>query len=142
MGMALFTLQASLRKGRYSQQHLQWDSMRKTPTWYVNTYEARTGYRTDAMMVMVQGEKKMFVSDCAVSGKWFSRFMWGAKLRMGVIRRQNEALSALMVLAIVIIADEDWEGTYDEILRKQIDEVITFMLALASAEPCKEKRFL
>ena len=126
MGIALYTLQASLRKGRYS-NYLQWDSMRKTPTWYANAYEAGTEYGNGSMMV--QDDRKLFSTLCPSNGKWFSRFMRGAKLRMGVIRRQNEALTAMMILAVLQFAEEDWKSTEDEKTRKQIEEVMVFMLA-------------
>ena len=43
MGCAIQTLDASRRKGK-CQDYLQWDSMRRTPTWYNNAWEAGVGY--------------------------------------------------------------------------------------------------
>jgi hypothetical protein len=125
MGMALYTLQASLQRGRYS-NHLQWDSMRKTPTWYSNAYGASLGY--NAGSVMAQDQRKLFSTECPTDGKWFNRFMRGAKLRMGVTRRQQEALTANMVMAVIYVAEGDWQQTVDEEERKDIEEVVTFML--------------
>ena len=126
MGMALYTLQASLRRGRYS-NHLQWDSsMRKTPTWYSNAYGASLGY--NAGSVMAQDQRKLFSTECPTDGKWFNRFMRGAKLRMGVTRRQQEALTANMVMAVIYVAEGDWQQTVEEEERKDIEEVVTFML--------------
>ena len=42
MGCAIQTLDASRRKGR-CQDQLQWDLMRRTPTWYTNEWEAGAG---------------------------------------------------------------------------------------------------
>ncbi|KAL7530331.1 hypothetical protein ACHAXR_005038 [Thalassiosira sp. AJA248-18] len=76
MKCALFTLNASLRTGRYA-DHLQWDSMRKTPTWYNNAYEA--GEEASESAVFAAYDKKMYVSEAPTSSKWFPRFMLGAK---------------------------------------------------------------
>ena len=59
MGVAIYTLEASLRKGRYS-EHLQWDSMHKTATWYNNAYAAGIGY--DNATMLAKENKKMFVT--------------------------------------------------------------------------------
>ena len=125
LGVALYTLQTSLRQGRYA-NHLQWDAMRKTPTWYRSAFDAGSEYSNQA--VFANDDKKVYLTTCPASGKWFSRFILGAKLRMGVVRRQNEALTATMVLAIVNLAELDWNRSGCEIERKEIEEVVTFML--------------
>ena len=38
-------------------------------------------------------QKEQYVSMGHTFGKWFSCFMQGARLRMGMVRRQNEALA-------------------------------------------------
>jgi len=45
-------------------------------------------------------QKKQYISTGHTFGKWFSRFMRGARLRMGMVRRQNEALSSKLVIEI------------------------------------------
>lgn len=125
MGVALYTLQSSLRKGRYA-NHLQWDAMRKTPTWYRSAYDAGAGYENQT--IYASDDKKLHVTSCPAQGKWFSRFLLGAKLRMGMIRRQNEALTATMVLTIVHMAERDWQVAEDPAEKKEIEEVICFML--------------
>eukprot|EP00956_Cyclotella_meneghiniana_P043382 scaffold267197_cov149-Cyclotella_meneghiniana.AAC.1 len=55
MAVALVMLNASLRPGQYA-DHLQYDSMRKTPTWFRNIHEAGTGYSVDT--IYAQDEKK------------------------------------------------------------------------------------
>jgi len=126
MGMAIYTLHSSLRQGKYT-TNLQWDSMRKTPTWYANAFGAGSDYNTGS--TLAKDEKKLFVTQCPTSGWWFSRFMRGAKLRMGVVRRQNEALTIKVVLALCEIAEEDWKGSQDESEWRDIEEMICFMLA-------------
>ena len=43
MGITLMTPNASLRMGQYLDT-IQWDTMRKTPTWWTNTFEAGEEY--------------------------------------------------------------------------------------------------
>jgi len=126
MGMAIYTLHSSLRQGKYT-TNLQWDSMRKTPTWYANAFGAGSEYSNGA--VLAKDEKKLFITECPTAGWWFSRFMRGAKLRMGVIRRQNEALTVKVVLAVCELAEEDWARSSEALERKEIEEFICFMLA-------------
>jgi len=75
MTMAIVTLNASLRPGQYG-NHLQYDSTRKTPTWFRHTHNAGEHYHVETLYV--QDKKKVHVTTCVVVGKWFVRF----KLRM------------------------------------------------------------
>ena len=126
MAMAIYTLHTSLRQGKYT-TNLQWDSMRKTPTWYANAFGAGADYNNGA--VLAKDEKKLFITECPTAGWWFSRFMRGAKLRMGVIRRQNEALTIKVVLALCDLAEQDWTSSQDESEKRDIEEVVAFVLA-------------
>jgi hypothetical protein len=53
-------------------------------------------------------QKKQYVSMGHAFGKWFSRFMQGARLRMGMVQRQNEALSSKLVIGICAQAENLW----------------------------------
>ena len=48
MGITLMTPNASLRMGQYLDT-IQWDTMRKTPTWCTNTFEAGEEYGEGAI---------------------------------------------------------------------------------------------
>ena len=61
-------------------------------TWYANAYNAGENFSCETVVGLDQ--KKQYVSTGHTFGKWFSRFMRGARLRMGMVRRQNEALSS------------------------------------------------
>jgi hypothetical protein len=43
---------------------------------------------------------KQYVTSGHTSGKCFSRFMRGARLRMGMIRKQNEALTSVLAMVV------------------------------------------
>ena len=48
-----------------------------------------------------ENEEKVYDSTAPNTSRWFSRFMLGAKWRMGVMRRQYEALMVDQRLLIV-----------------------------------------
>ena len=60
MKAAVMTLNASLRKGRYT-SNLQYDSMRRTQTWYTNAYEAGENAGTES--IFVNDMKKLHASE-------------------------------------------------------------------------------
>ena len=125
MAPALMTLVASLRKGKYGDS-LQWDSMRKTQTWYGNAYDAGTAYVDES--VLGREDKKQFISDSPTGGRWFSRFMRGNKLRMGVERRQNEAMVADILLALEVEADKRWRASTSEREKESIEETMCYAI--------------
>ena len=83
--------------------------MRKTPTWYGNAFDAGSEYTCDTVVGLDQ--KKQYLSSSHTFGKWFSRFMRGARLRMGMVRRQNEALTLELVLRMRSVAEGEWRAT-------------------------------
>ena len=125
MTCALITLNASMRTGTYT-KHLQWDTMRRTPTWYNNSFAASEG--TTAGSIWSGDERKLYGTSAPTASKWFSRFMLGAKRRMGVIRRQNEALTVPQLLGILRIGEEDWQESRCEKERQEIEEVMSFVV--------------
>jgi hypothetical protein len=80
--------------------------MRKTPTWFSNVYHAGASYDTNSLYS--KDERKLHETSCPTAGEWFVRFKHGARLRMGEIRHQNEALSSEMVLAVLREVEMDW----------------------------------
>ena len=125
MACACITLNASNRVGRH-QRTIQWDTMRKTPTWYSNAYEAGEGYGTEA--IYSNNDKKVYASSAPTASRWFPRFMLGTKRRMGVCRKQNEAITVNQVMAVCEIAERDWSLSQSSAERKHIEEVVTFMV--------------
>jgi hypothetical protein len=96
MGVAILTVVTSLRAGINS-FNIQYDIMQKTQTWYGDAFDAGREYICDTVVGLDQ--KKQYLSSSHTFRKWFSHFMKGAQLRMGMILRQNEALTSPMVLA-------------------------------------------
>ena len=106
MKVAMMTLNASTREGKYT-TNLQFDSMRRTPTWYANAYGA--GENSTKESIFSSDMKKLYATEAPTASKWFPRFMLGAKRRMGVTCRQNEALTVPQLLAMLEVAEGDWQ---------------------------------
>jgi hypothetical protein len=125
MGVAILTVVTSLRAGVHS-AIIQYDTMRKTQTWYGNAFDAGREYTCDTVVGLDQ--KKQYLSSSHTFGKWYSRFMKGARLRMGMIRRQNKALTSAMVLAMCRRAELDWRSAQSTARRGEVEDVVCFML--------------
>jgi hypothetical protein len=100
--------------------------MRKTQTWYGNAFNAGREYTCDTVVGLDQ--KKQYLSSSHAFGKWFSRFMKGARFRMGMIQRQNEALTSPMVLAMCVQAERYWRSTQSTWRRIEVEDTVCFML--------------
>ena len=125
MAPALMTIITSLRAG-VNAENVQWDTMRKTTTWYGNAYNAGRNYNNDAVL---GGDKsKQNLTDCPTHGEFNTRARKGARLRMGMVRRQNEALTSELVLAMHRVAEEEWQGARSQATRENLEEVMAFML--------------
>ena len=70
MKAAMMTLNASLREGRYT-SNLQYDSMRRTQTWYTNAYEA--GENTETKSIFMNDMRKLHASEAPTASKWLPR---------------------------------------------------------------------
>jgi hypothetical protein len=125
MGVALTTVLASLHQGRNS-TNVQFDTIRKTQTWYSNAYDAGENYSCET--VVGPDQKKQYLSTGHTFGKWFARFMRGARLRMGVVRRQNEALTSKLVLGVCEEAEKIWTLAHTEAKRTEMEDAVCFML--------------
>ena len=125
MNAALFTLNASLRPGKYA-DHLQPDSSRKTRTWYNNAHMAGKGYHTGTLYA--KDEKKLHATSSPTAGEWFSRFVLGGKVRTGQTRKQNEAFTSALVLACCEVAELLWVAAETEEEKEKLEELMAFML--------------
>ena len=131
MAEALATLTTSLRPGRNS-TNIQWDTVRKTRTWLNNAHDAGREYSCETVVGVDRA--KQYVTTSHTAGKWFGRFMKGALLRMGMIRKQNEALTLDLAMAVCAAVEECWHtvGMVEE-AKEALEDVICFMLAAFGA---------
>lgn len=125
MGIAIVTLHSSLRPGKYC-RHLQYDSMRKTPTWYGHVHRGGTEY--SRLTLFAQDERKVKTSTSPTDGEWFQRFKLGAKLRMGQIRKQNEAFTPGIIAALDRIAEDEWGGTTDDREKEELEATMVMVI--------------
>ena len=125
MRVAVQTLNASLRPGKYA-DHLQFDAMRRTPTWWHNVYSGGTEYKRGAMFA--KDERKVTVTTSPVMGEWFTRFKRGAKLRMGQIRKQNNPFTSPLVLALDKVCQEQWAEATTHQAKSDIEDLMCYVL--------------
>jgi hypothetical protein len=120
MRVALATLSASLRKGKYT-RNVQFDTVRQTRSWFANIFEAVTN--------PVEEEESIVISALSPTKRlWFIRFMRGVKLRMGVVRVQNEALTSNQVLGLMELIYEEWTEAEEGPQREALEELGCFVL--------------
>ncbi len=101
--------------------------MRKTRTWIGNAYKAGRGYSCEAVLGL--DNSKQYVTNGQTNGKWFDRFMKGARLCMGMVRKQNEALTSLVALAVCREAEHLWKSpSSTEATRTDLENTVGFML--------------
>ena len=106
--------------------------MRKTRTWLSNGHDAGRKYTWETVVGMDRA--KQYVTSGHTLGKWFGRFMRGARLRMGKIRKQNEALTSVLAMALVCEAAEArWSSATEEGVKEEPENTICFMLAAFGA---------
>ncbi len=125
MTVALTMVCTSLQAGRNA-SNIQVDTMRKTQTWYGNTYNAGTDYT--CQMVVGLDQKKQYLSMSHTFDKWFSCFMRGAHLRMGMVRCQIEALTSPLVLGVCAAGEDAWRQSPSKVDWKMIEDTVCFML--------------
>lgn len=125
LSVALVMLQASLRPGKYS-SYVQFDTVRKSRSCF--THAHHSAVHDAGSSLFVSDGKTMRTSTVPTRSRWFERFCLGMKRRMGVIRKQDEALSSEQVKAILVVAEELWRSNLRKDERKELGSVITFVL--------------
>jgi hypothetical protein len=105
---------------------VQFDTIQKTQTWYANAYDAGKNYSCETVVGLDQ--KKQYVSTGHTFGKGFARFMRGTRLRMGMVRRQNEALTSKLALGVCAEAEKIWTQARTDHKRMEMEDAVCFML--------------
>ncbi len=105
---------------------VQFDTIRKTQMWYAKAYEAGEIFSCETVVGFNQ--KKQYISTGHTFGKWFACFMRGARLRMGMLQRQNKALTLKLVLGICKEAERIWASACSDTKRMEMEDTICFML--------------
>ena len=126
MSAYLMTLAASLRTGVYA-TNVHYEIVQKTTSWYSNAYDAGVNYQGTPKLGD-KGWSEGFETMCPTNGKWYTRAMRDMKLRMGVLRLQNEALTYEMVLALDILAETEWTGCVNTDYQEMLEELMSYVL--------------
>jgi hypothetical protein len=92
--VALLMVVASLEKGRHSESHKQWDTIRKIRSTYSNQVRAAAVANFSSVSLAdTQGSSYQRLAADPCGSLWFLRFMAGCKKRMGQDWRPNRAIS-------------------------------------------------
>lgn len=106
--------------------------MRKTQTWLSNAHDAGREYLCETVLGF--DNAKQYVTSGKTDGKWFERFMRGAQLRMGMVRKQNEALTSELALAVCHKAEQIWGSpSTPEVTWAVLENTVGFMLTAMCA---------
>ena len=99
-------LAISLWKYNYT-ENTQVQTTRKTSSWFGNAYDAGVAYvgtPRRRIVLIVEDFSMMFPT----TGKWYQQQINGMKLRMGVLRFKNKALTSQMVMALDSMIENEW----------------------------------
>ena len=55
-------------------------------------------------------DRTMHACDAPTRTKWFQRFVLGVKRRMGVVRKQDEAITSEQMMALLELGEHLWNG--------------------------------
>eukprot|EP00984_Skeletonema_dohrnii_P004388 scaffold1564_cov78-Skeletonema_dohrnii-CCMP3373.AAC.2 len=111
---------SSWRKGRYT-RNVQFGTVRQTRSWYANIFDAAAN--------PVEGDDEEEATGLSpTKSQWFKRFMRGVKLRMGVVRIQNEALTSQQVLGLLELISEEWIATEESTGKERLEELACYVL--------------
>ncbi len=105
--------------------------MQKTQTWLNNAHDAGQEYTCETVVGLDWA--KQYVTTGHTSGKWFGRFMRGSRMRKGMIRRQNEALTLALAMTICAEAEGRWHLPVGDDATEELEDMVVFKKAALGA---------
>ena len=138
--VALLMVVASLEKGRYSNTHKQWDTIRKIRSTFSNQLRsAAISNFSTLSLADNQGSSYQRLAPDPCGSLWFQRFMTGCKKRMGQDWRPNRAMSVELMAALLELVEQKAIVTSDTATRHKWVMVggyccVCFVLSLRSSE--------
>ena len=76
---------------------------------------------------------KQYVTSGHTLGNWFGTFTRGSRLRMGMIKKQNEALTSVLAMAVCEAVEALWNLAMEEGVKEELEDIICFMLVAFGA---------
>lgn len=113
-GVAIMMLMASRAKGRYHEDHLQFDTIRKFRSIYHNIWDASVA--GSAFNISTGRNKRgesVLLTRCPTESEWYKRFDKGLRKRMGQDIRSQLGFSINVMLVMQSKLKELWEGLPD-----------------------------
>jgi hypothetical protein len=117
---ALVVLDRSLDPGRYA-DYVQWETFRKARSAMTNIAQAGSSGLGD--VIGAYERNRCWISKVPTHSFWFSRFMAGIHKRVGEIRRQDEALSIGVLMALNAALESRWLDSADPDIRRRVAEM-------------------
>ena len=85
IGLVVYIFKISLKVEKYADR-LQFDTIRKLRTWYVNIWHISSNYLS--VSVLAKQKNKLYVTDCHSHSLWFEKFFTGMQTRiLGEVRQ-------------------------------------------------------
>ena len=91
-GVAILMLEYSLQSGRYA-NYMQFETIRKLRSCFSNVYHASATGGGDVTTFGGDEKRFMALTKCPTQSRWFVRFQYGCKKRMGQDVRPDLAMS-------------------------------------------------
>ena len=126
MGLAIILLRKSLDKGIHGPT-VQFETARRLRSSYSNLWGASRHALT--LGVMAKDTRKTFVTKCPGYCLWFECFIRGMHSRMGDIKKQDAAISSLVMHAVMDRVEVDFVDADSEIERRYIVRCGLYFLA-------------
>lgn len=115
---AMCFLEASRQPGRTG-RFVQWDTARKVTAAFSNLFQS--GRDSLGAQVASKDARKLRITQCPTKSEFYERFHRGSRLRMGVERRQNYAMTSAILLALLETLEEAWQ--YSEVGSKERGDI-------------------
>ena len=129
----------SKRPGKYSKDHLQYDTIRKLRSSYSDFVRSSSAanYLTFSMGDYRGNYQRLVTDPCG--SLWFKRFMEGLRNRMGQVIKPNRAMSHKLVLELLCVTEQKISEESDSDLKHTwlvflVYATITYVLSLRGAE--------
>ena len=116
--VALLMVAKSMKPGRHSDTHMQWDTIRKFKSTFSNQSRAsRMSNESSLTMTDYKGSGYDRLSAENCGSMWFHRFSTGCRKRMGQDWRPNRALSNPLMLRLLALVEVKVRSASDLIER-------------------------
>ena len=118
--LAILMVAKSIKTGRHSDSHVQWDTIRKFKSTHSNqSRSAKRANQSTLCLADYKGSVYDRISHEECGSMWFQRFTTGCRRRMGQDWRPNRALSNELIHRILSLAESRIRSSVSKIDREK-----------------------